>query len=108
MFGNDDGIRFGGGPGAGTDKPAGLHDSIQRASINHQIFDDRESADAEWLDCDCGAVTKFSHVKLADRAGMIRTMGLTIDRKRTGSADAFAAIGIESDRLLIAREQLFV
>ena len=39
---------------------------------------------------------------------MVRTVGLAIDRKRTGPANALAAIGIECDRLLALCDKPFV
>src|SRR5207247_3149499 len=70
VLGNQDRVRLRSGPGASGDESTGLHNAVEPASVDHEIFDDRESTDAERLDCDRFAVVKFSHVKLAHSARM--------------------------------------
>src|SRR5437899_8988443 len=108
MLRNQDRVGFRGGPGASGDEATSFYNSVEPASMDHEIFDDRESADAEWLDCDRCAIAKFSHVKLAHSARMIGTLSFAIDRERARAANAFAAIGVKRDRLLAAIKQLFV
>src|SRR6266481_4190250 len=108
MLRNQDGVGFRSGPGASGDESTSFHNSVEPASVDHEIFNDRESADAERLDCDRGAVAKFSHVKLAHSAGMIGTVSFAIDRERARAANAFAAIGVKGNRFLASIKQLFV
>ena len=56
-------------------------------------------------------ITGDAHGKLIRLAGgdpLVRAVGLAIDDERTGSADAFAAIVIESDRFLAALGEFLV
>ena len=108
MFWNGNCIRLRRGSRAGGDESTSLHDAIQRASVDHQILDDREGAKAKWLDCDGRAIAKFSHVKLTHRAWVIRPVCFAINGERAGTANAFAAIRVERDRFLAAAQQIFV
>jgi hypothetical protein len=85
-----------------------LYDPIQRASIDYQVLDDWKGSDAKGLDRDYCSVAKLSHVKLADRTGMIGTVRFAVNSERTGAANALATIGIERNRLLAAGEQILV
>ena len=104
------GIEFASGadPARAEMKSARLHDPIERAAIDHQILDDRKRSYAKRLDDDLFAVAKFSHVKFAGRAGMIRPVRFAVDGERARAANALAAIGVERDRFFAATEQLFV
>ena len=108
MLRNRNRIRFRRRAGAGGDESPSLHDPIQRAPIDHQVLDDWKGSDAKGLDRDCCSVAKFSHIKFTDRTGMIGTMCFAVNSERTGSADAFTAIGIKRDWYLDASEQMFV
>ena len=39
---------------------------------------------------------------------MVRSVRFTVDGERAGAANTFAAIGVERDRFLAAREQIFI
>src|SRR5262245_44612189 len=105
MLGDRDRVRLGRGACARGNESTGLHDTIQRAAIDHQIFYKRECPYAKRLDCDCCAVAKLSHVKLADRARMVGSMRFAVYRQRASAANAFAAIRIERDWFFATPDQ---
>ena len=47
-------------------------------------------------------------VELADGGPFLTAVRDAVDDERTGAADAFAAIGVEGDRFLAARDELLV
>ena len=58
MLGNRDRVRFRRGAGARGNESTGLHNAIQRAAIDYQIFQERERSYAKRLDCDRRAVVE--------------------------------------------------
>lgn len=80
--------------------PPGLHNPIQRATIDYQIFDNGERSRAKRLDSDCRSVTKPSHVKLAGCTRMIGTVCFAINGQAANAANTLTTIGIECDWLL--------
>ena len=48
---------------------------------------------------------EMPHVQLADGRAVLAAVGQAVDHHRAGAADAFAAIGIEGDRLLALGDQ---
>ena len=108
MFGNQDRVRLRRGTGARGNESTGLHNAIQRAAIDYQIFHKRERSYAKRLDCDRSAVAKLSHVKFAHRARMIGSVCFAIDRERAGAANTLAAIGVECDWFLSASDQSLI
>src|SRR6266545_2456006 len=102
---NRDRVRFRRGACALGNESTGLHNAVQRAAIDYQIFHQRERSYAKRLDCDLRAVAKLSHVKLAHRARMIGSMRFAINRERASAANTFAAIGVERDGFLSASNQ---
>ena len=85
-------------PGARRNESAGLHDPIEGAAVDHQIFDDWKCRRPKWLDGDRFAVAKLSHVKFTGCARMIRSVSFAVNRKRAGTANSLATIGIERNR----------
>src|SRR6266545_1802736 len=105
---NRDRVRFRRGACALGNESTGLHNAVQRAAIDYQIFHQRERSYAKRLDCDLRAVAKLSHVKLANRARMIRSMCFTVNRERASAANTFAAIRVERDGFLTAPDQSLI
>src|SRR5438445_7874179 len=108
MFGNQGRVRLRRGAGACRNKSAGLHNVIERLAIDYQILHKRKRSYAKRLDCDRRTVAKLSHIKLAHRAGMIRSVRFAVDRERTSAANAFTAIGVERDWFLSASDQSLI
>jgi hypothetical protein len=108
MFWNWDRIRFRRRACACGNKSSRLHNSIERAAIDYQIFDDRKTFHAKRFDHDRFAIAKFSHVKLARCAGMIRTVRFAVHVKRAGAANSFTTIRIESDRIFAGNNEPLV
>src|SRR4029077_17558537 len=108
MLGNQDRVRLWGGTCALRNESTSLHNSIQCAAIDYQIFHKRERSYAKRLDCDRRAVAKLSHEELASGARMIGSVRFAGDRERAGAANAFAAIGVERDWFLSAADQSLI
>ena len=108
VLGNRNRVRLRRGAGALRNESTGLHNAIQRAAIDYQIFEERERSDSKRLDCDRRAVAKLSHVKFTHRARMIGSVWFAIDRERAGAANTFAAIGVERDWFLSASDQSLI
>src|SRR4030095_15254975 len=108
MLGNRNRVRFWRGACARGNKSTGLHKELQRAATAYQVFHKRERSYAKRLDCDRRAVAKLSHVKLAHRARMIRSVWFAVNRERAGAANAFAAIGVERDWFIAAPDQSLI
>src|SRR4029450_9016003 len=108
MLGNRDRVRFWRRTCARGNESTGLHNAIQRAAIDYQVFHKRERSYAKRLACDCRAVAKLSHVKLAHRARMIGSVWFTVNRERASAANAFAAIGVERDCFIAAPDQSLI
>src|SRR5882762_297695 len=102
MLGNQNRVRLWRGACASGNEATGLHNAIQLAAIDYQIFHKRERSYAKRLNCDRRAVAKLSHIKLAHSTWMIGSLWLTVDCKRASAANTFAAIRLERDRLLSA------
>src|SRR5258705_11949353 len=108
MLGNQDRVRFWRGACARGNESTGLHNAIQRAAIDHQIFHERERSYAKRLNYDRRAVAKLSHIKLAHSARMIGSMWFAVNRQRASAANTFAAIRVERDRFLSAFHQSLI
>src|SRR5215469_4590744 len=92
-------IGFRSGSGSNIDVPAGLNDSVKRASVDHEILDWQKRSGVERLDPYRVSVLKSPHVNLAGRS-LARSVRNSVDYQRAHSANTLAAIGIESDRIL--------
>ena len=79
VFRHQNRVRLRGGTGARGNETARLDDSIERASIDHQVLDQWERFHAERLDSDRLAVAEFAHVDLTGRTGMVWPMRFAID-----------------------------
>src|SRR6202043_2850670 len=75
---------------------------------DHQIFDYWKRFYAKRFDRNRFTVPKFAHVKLAGRARVVGTVRFAIDRQTAGTANSFAAIGIERDRIFSAQQQTLI
>src|SRR5262249_8190164 len=105
MLGNRDRVRLWRRACALRNESASLHDAVQRAAIDYQIFHKRERSYTKRLDRNRPAVAKLSHVKFAHRARMIGTVWLAVNRKRASAANTLAAIRVECDWLLSVFDQ---
>src|SRR5207244_12956421 len=81
MLGNQDRVRLRRGACARGNESTGLHDAVQGAAIDDQIFHKRERSYTKRLHCDRRAIAKLSHIELAHRPGMIWSVWLTVDRE---------------------------
>ena len=84
------------------DVAAGRDDAVERAAIDDEILDDGERLGAPRLDRDRVAVLEAAHVELADGRAAVGPVGDAVDDEAAHAADAFAAIGVERDRVLAA------
>ena len=108
LFRNQSRVRFRRRTRPRRDEPARLDDSIERAAIHDQILEERKRFCAERLDHDRRAILESAHVNFARRPRMIGTVRFPVNRERASSADSFATIRIERDRLLAFRDESFV
>src|ERR1044071_4139720 len=81
MLGNQDRVRLWRGARTRGNESTGLHNAVQGAAIDHQIFHKRERSYAKRLNCDRRAIAKFSHIELAHRSRMIWSVWLPVDRE---------------------------
>jgi hypothetical protein len=92
VFGYRDRVRFRRRTYAGGNETPGLHNPIERTTIDYQIFDNGERSRAKRLDYDCRSVTKPSHVKLAGCNRMIGTVCFAINAQAANAAYTFTTI----------------
>ena len=83
-------------------------DPVERAAVDHQILQDWKRASPPWLEVHFLAVFEMPQVKLADCRSALRPVRHAIDHEPAHAADAFAAIVVESDRVLALLDQPFV
>ena len=83
-------------------------DAVERASIDHEILDDRKRLCAPGLDRDGVAVLEPPHVKLTHGRAAIRSVRNAVHDEAAHPADAFAAIGIECDGVFAALDEPLV
>jgi hypothetical protein len=107
-LGNQGRIRVDRRTGAHIDITTCGDDAIKGAAVDHQVANDRKWIGAKRLDPDGIAIGKFPHMKLAGGHAALLAVRDAVDRERARSADAFAAIVIEVDRLLIFFDQALV
>ncbi len=89
-------------------KPTGLNDAVERAPIHNEIFNQRKCFCAPRLNRDSLPILEMSHVKLAGSRAALAAMRDSVDDERTHTANAFAAIRVERNRLLSALDQSLV
>src|SRR5216117_2463312 len=94
--------------GAHGDEPAGLDDPVERAAVHHEILEHGECQSSPRLDPQLGAVGEGTHVQLTGRGGALRPVGTAVDHHAAGPANPLAAVVVERDRIILAREQLLV
>ncbi len=105
---NQNGITVGNPAGVAGGIAAGLDDRVEGTAINDQVLDDREGTGSPRLDEDAIAVLEGAHVQLADGGTILAAMRHAVDHLRAHTADTFAAVVIEGDRVLAFLDQLFV
>ena len=69
------------GSGANRDETSGLENLVERATVNNQILDDRESRAPERLHGNSRPVFEMTHKQLAGSHMIVRTMGATINEQ---------------------------
>ncbi len=89
-----------------ADIAARSNDAIERAAVHHQILDQRERLGAPRLDKQLLAIFEMPQSQLADRGSGQRPMRHAVDHEAARSADPFAAIVLERDRLLALRRSV--
>ena len=90
-----------------TDVATGLNDAVEGATVHDQVLDDREGLGPPRLHRDGVTVLEAAHVQLAG-GGDLGAVRLTVDHHTTGTADALAAVVVESDRVLVLERELLV
>ena len=90
------------------DETAGLKDLVERVAVDDQVFNDRETDRAPRFDRDRVAVLELAHMELASGDSVVRAVRVSVDVKRTHTADAFAAVVVERDRLFAFADELVV
>lgn len=85
-----------------------LLDTVERVTVDREVFDDGEGLGAEGLECERVTIFVAAHVHLADGGGFLGSVGLAVDHESTGSADAFAAVGFKGYRVFAFADQRFV
>jgi hypothetical protein len=100
-FRNQDRVAILSAAGGGTDVSAGGDDAVERAAVYDEVFNDGESLGAPGLQKDFLAVFEVAHGQLADCGTSQRAVGDSRDHEAAGAADAFAAVVLEGDGLLV-------
>ena len=81
LLGNEDRVGILRAAGRRGDESAGLDDPVERAAIDDEILDHRKRARPPRLDVDRVAVLEASHVKLAGRRALHRTVRNAVDHQ---------------------------
>mgnify|MGYP003423049047 CR=1 FL=1 len=109
MLGNEDSVSILGLTGTNGYITAGGLNLIEGRAVYHAVLDYRECSRAPRLNGDYIAVVELTHVELASGgAGSGLTVRRTVDVERTHTADTFAAVVVEYERLLAVVNQLLV
>ena len=87
-----------GGTGSDRDESASLKNLVERASVNDQILDDRETSASERLHGDGSAILEVTHEELAGGDMIVRTVSAAVNEQRAGTADTLAAVVVERHR----------
>ena len=87
-----------GGTGSDRDESASLKDLVERAAVNDQILDDRETSASERLHGDGSAILEVTHEELAGGHMIVRTVSAAVNEQRAGTADTLAAVVVERHR----------
>ena len=86
-----------------------MHDFIESRTVYHAVFADGETGGTPRLHGNRIAVLELTHIELAGGGTAFGlAVGRTVDIQRTHTADAFAAIVVEYERLLALLYQLFI
>ncbi len=83
---------------------AGLDDAVECAAVDDQILDHGERIRAPGLQGDLVAVFEVPHVKLAGGGRLLGAVSAPVDDHTAHPADAFTAIVVEGDGILVVRE----
>ena len=100
-LGNQCCIRINRRTGAHIHIPPRGDDAIKGTAVDHQVANHRKRIGAKRLDPDGVAIGKFTHVQLAGRHAALLAVRDAVDRERARPANAFAAIVIKMNRLLV-------
>ena len=87
---------------------AGLLNLIEGVTVNDKVFDYRESGRAPRLNGDSFALGEAAHVELASSGTGSGAVRVSVDIERTHTADTFAAVVVESHRLLAFFYERFI
>ena len=87
-----------GGTSSDRDESAGLKDLVERAAVNNQVLDYRETSASERLHGDGSAILEVTHEELAGGHVIVRTVRAAVDEQRAGTADTLAAVVVERHR----------
>ena len=101
-------LRIRSAAGGSRDETARGDDAVEARAVHRQILHDGKRQRAPGLDVQLVAVFEMAHVKLADGGAALGTVRHAVDHEAAHAADAFAAIVIESDRLLALGDQSLV
>ena len=87
-----------GGTSSDRDESAGLKDLVERAAVNYQVLDDRETGASERLNGDGSAILEVTHEELTGGDMIVRTVRAAVNEQRACTADTLAAIVVERNR----------
>src|SRR5258708_8322814 len=82
-------------------------DAIERAAVDHQIFDHRKRARAPWFEIEHVAVVELAHVNLTDGGAATRAVPHPVDHEAAQPPDPFAEIAVEAYGLFALQSHLF-
>ena len=109
LFGNGNDVLPSGALPVETEMyPPARDDAVEGAAVHDQIFDDGKRFCAPRFEVKHVAVFEVTHVELAHRVARLRSVSDSVDHESARSANPFAAIVIERDRLFALRDELFV
>lgn len=85
-----------------------LLDTVERVTVDGEVFDDGERFCTEGLECQGVAIFVAAHVHLADGGTFIGAVRLSVDHESAGTADTFTAVGFECNGVFAFIDQRFV
>ena len=107
LLGNGSAVSIRSCTGVHRDVSTGLDDTVQGASVNNQVLNDRECFCTPGFDGDDITIIEGAHVQLAGR-GDLRAVGNAVDDNATLTTDALTAVRVKCDRFFAASKELFV
>ena len=99
VFWNGNGVSIGNTTRSGADIATRLDNLVESGTVHHKVSNDREGFGAPGLNPNVIAVVELAHVELAGGDAVVIAMWSTVDIQSAHTADALAAVVVETHRV---------